>query len=55
MIFERRDIRLSTANSQPPPHVETVGLQHLCVDFGDHLRFRKITGPDDDGLHTAGR
>ena len=55
MVFQRRDIRLAAADTHPSSDVETVGLQRLCIDFGDDFRFRKAGGSDHDRVHIARR
>src|SRR5271163_1342981 len=37
VVFESWDVRLTASDSHPPPDIEAVGLQRLCVDFGDDL------------------
>ena len=55
MVLERRDVRLAAADPHSASDVKTVGLQRLCVDLGDDLRFREVTRADHDGFHVAGR
>jgi hypothetical protein len=50
VILDRRDIGLAAADAELTTDVETVGLQHLCVDLGDDLRLREVRRTHLDGV-----